>query len=145
LLRRWDRPRLPMPSAGGGRPKRGFGIVGNLFLVLFFLVAKPWQLGSVGGGYGTINDLLIALQLVLLIPIVIWLSRRRPKMAAAVDGRRGRSAVLLRAAVMAQRARAVAAALAVLVAAWGLTHIVLSIRMACPAGRLKVGLHRQRG
>jgi hypothetical protein len=36
-------------------------------------------------------------------------------------------------------------ALAVLVAAWGLTHIVLSIRMACPAGRLKVGLHRQRG
>ena len=57
--------------------------MGNLFLVLFFLVAKPWQLGNVGGGYGTINDLLIALQVVLLIPIVIWLSRRRPKMAAA--------------------------------------------------------------
>jgi LuxR family transcriptional regulator, maltose regulon positive regulatory protein len=31
--------------------------VGNLFLVPFYLVAKPWQLGSVGGGYGTINDL----------------------------------------------------------------------------------------
>jgi hypothetical protein len=51
------------------------GIVGNVYLVLFYLVAKPWQQGSVGGGYGTINDWLAALQLVLLIPIVVWLGR----------------------------------------------------------------------
>jgi hypothetical protein len=31
--------------------------VGNLFLAHFYLVAEPWQLGSVGGGYGTIKDL----------------------------------------------------------------------------------------
>jgi hypothetical protein len=51
------------------------GIVGNVYLVLFYLVAKPWQPGSVGGGYGTINDWLAALQLVLLIPVVVWLGR----------------------------------------------------------------------
>jgi hypothetical protein len=51
------------------------GIVGNVYLVLFYLTAKPWQPGSVGGGYGTINDWLAALQLVLLIPVVVWLGR----------------------------------------------------------------------
>jgi hypothetical protein len=51
------------------------GIGGNVYLVLFYLVAKPWQPGSVGGGYGTINDWLAALQLVLLIPVVVWLGR----------------------------------------------------------------------
>jgi hypothetical protein len=54
-------------------------IVGNHFLVLFHLVAKPWQLGSIGGGYAPSTTWLIALQLVLLIPIAIWLSRRRLK------------------------------------------------------------------
>ena len=52
------------------------GIVGNVYLVLFYLVAKPWQPGSVGGGYGTINDWLAALQLVLLIPVVVWLGQQ---------------------------------------------------------------------
>ena len=52
------------------------GILANVHLVLFYLTAQPWQPGSVGGGYGTINDWLIPLQLVLLIPIVIWLGQQ---------------------------------------------------------------------
>jgi hypothetical protein len=52
------------------------GIVANVYLVLFYLVAKPWQPGSVGGGYGTINDWLVALQLALLIPVVVWLGQQ---------------------------------------------------------------------
>ena len=52
------------------------GIVGNVYLVLFYLTAKPWQPDSVGGGYGTINDWLIPLQLALLIPTVIWLGQQ---------------------------------------------------------------------
>ena len=52
------------------------GIVANVYLVLFYLTAKPWQPDSVGGGYGTVNDWLIPLQLVLLIPIVIWLGQQ---------------------------------------------------------------------
>jgi hypothetical protein len=52
------------------------GIVANLYLVLFYLTSKPWQPDSVGGGYGTINDWLIPLQLALLIPTVIWLGQQ---------------------------------------------------------------------
>jgi hypothetical protein len=52
------------------------GILGNIYLVLFYLVAKPWQPGSVGGGYGTVNDWVAALQLVLLIPVVVWLGQQ---------------------------------------------------------------------
>jgi hypothetical protein len=59
------------------------GILGNVCLVLFYLTAKPWQPDSVPRqvksdptGYGTINDWLIPLQLVLLIPIVIWLGQQ---------------------------------------------------------------------
>jgi hypothetical protein len=59
------------------------GVVANLYLVLFYLTAKPWQPDSVARqvkgdptGYGSINDWLIPLQLVLLIPIVIWLSQQ---------------------------------------------------------------------
>jgi hypothetical protein len=52
------------------------GILGNVYLVLFYLVAKPWRPGSVGGGYGTINDWLGALQLALLIPVVLWLGQQ---------------------------------------------------------------------
>ena len=52
------------------------GILANIYLVLFYLTAKPWQPGSVGGGYGTINDWLIPLQLILLIPMVIWLGQQ---------------------------------------------------------------------
>ena len=59
------------------------GIVANVYLVLFYLTAKPWQPDSVARhvkrdptGYGTINDWLIPLQLALLIPIVIWLGQQ---------------------------------------------------------------------
>jgi len=47
----------------------------NIYLVLFYLVAKPWRPASVGGGCGTINDWLAALQLALLIPVVVWLGQ----------------------------------------------------------------------
>lgn len=59
------------------------GTAGNVYLVLFYLTAKPWQPDSLARqvegdptGYGTINDWLIPLQLVLLIPIVIWLGQQ---------------------------------------------------------------------
>jgi hypothetical protein len=52
------------------------GIVGNLYLVLLYLVDKPWQPGSVDGGYGTINDWLVTLQLALLIPVVVRLGQQ---------------------------------------------------------------------
>jgi hypothetical protein len=59
------------------------GILANVYLVLFYLTAKPWQPDSVARqvkgdptGYGTINDWLIPLQLALLIPIVIWLGQQ---------------------------------------------------------------------
>jgi hypothetical protein len=58
------------------------GILANVYLVLFYLTAKPWQPDSVARqvksdptGYGTINDWL-TLQLTLLIPIVIWLGQQ---------------------------------------------------------------------
>jgi hypothetical protein len=59
------------------------GILGNVYLELFYLTAKPWQPDSLARqvkgdptSYGTINDWLIPLQLVLLIPIVIWLGQQ---------------------------------------------------------------------
>jgi hypothetical protein len=59
------------------------GILANVYLVLFYLTAKPWQPDSVARqvkgdptGYGIVNDWLIPLQLVLLIPIVIWLGQQ---------------------------------------------------------------------
>jgi hypothetical protein len=59
------------------------GIVANVYLVLFYLTAKPWQPDSLARqvegdptSYGTVNDWLIPLQLVLLIPIVIWLGQQ---------------------------------------------------------------------
>jgi len=59
------------------------GIVANVYLMLFYLTAKPWQPDSVARqvegdptGYGTVNDWLIPLQLVLLVPIVIWLGQQ---------------------------------------------------------------------
>jgi hypothetical protein len=59
------------------------GILANVYLVLFYLTAKPWQPDSLARqvkgdptSYGTINDWLIPLQLTLLIPIVIWLGQQ---------------------------------------------------------------------
>ena len=71
----------PIRAAGGAAPHTALasgliGILGNVYLVLFYLVAKPWQPGSVDGGYGTINEWLVALQLMLLIPVVIWLGQQ---------------------------------------------------------------------
>jgi hypothetical protein len=70
------------------------GLAGNIFLILFYLTARPWQesAGSMGW-FGRADDSLVAIQYLALLPVVRGLGQRlRADTAAGVWTRIGLAA-----------------------------------------------------
>ncbi len=59
------------------------GISANIFLVLFYIVAKPWQQGNDVGWFGRVNDSLVVVQFAAMLLVMVALRQRMPTDRAA--------------------------------------------------------------